>query len=63
MHTKFWLESLKGTDNLEDLSVDEKILLKPILKRKVGGCGLDSFDQDRYQWQALVNTIINLSVP
>jgi hypothetical protein len=30
MHRKFWLESLKGRDHLEDLGVDGRILLKRI---------------------------------
>jgi hypothetical protein len=31
MHTKFWLESLKGRDHLENLHVDWRIILKRIL--------------------------------
>jgi hypothetical protein len=33
MHTEFLLESLKKTDNLEDLDVDERELLKLVLKK------------------------------
>jgi hypothetical protein len=36
MRTQFWLESLKEGDDLEDLGVDERIILKFIL-RKWGG--------------------------
>jgi hypothetical protein len=37
------LESLKGIYNTEDKDMDERILLKYILRRKdtFGGCGLD----------------------
>jgi len=28
MHTKFWLENLKGIDPLEDLGVDGKVILE-----------------------------------
>jgi len=28
MHTKFWLENLKGRDYFRDLSTDERIVLK-----------------------------------
>jgi hypothetical protein len=33
MHTKFWSEKLKGRDHLEDLGIDEKIILKWILRK------------------------------
>jgi hypothetical protein len=41
MHIKFWLGSLKGKDNSEDIGIDGRIILKWILNR-VGGCGLNS---------------------
>jgi hypothetical protein len=31
MHTKFWLEDLKGRAYLEDIGTDERIILKGIL--------------------------------
>jgi hypothetical protein len=31
MHTKFWLENLKGRDDSDDLAVDGRIILEMIL--------------------------------
>jgi hypothetical protein len=31
MHTRFWLENLKGRDHSEDLGIDGKIILEWIL--------------------------------
>jgi len=36
MHTKFWLENLKGRDHSEDLDVDGRVILQWILQ-KYGG--------------------------
>jgi hypothetical protein len=36
MHTKFWLENLKGKDHSEDLGIEGKIILEWILG-KLGG--------------------------
>jgi hypothetical protein len=37
MHTKFWLESLKGRGHSEDLGIDWRIILKQILWRVLIG--------------------------
>jgi hypothetical protein len=47
----FFSESLKGRDNLGDLSVQGRILLKWILRK----WGID--------WRDLVNTEINFRIP
>jgi hypothetical protein len=39
--TKFWSGNLKGRENLEDLGMDERIVLKWILEKLLEGCGLD----------------------
>jgi hypothetical protein len=64
MYTTFWSESLKGRDHSEDLSVDGRIILKWILEEK-GWEGMDGIHlaQDRDQWRAVVNTVMNFQVP
>jgi hypothetical protein len=32
IHTKFWLESLERKANAEDLGIDERVILKGIIK-------------------------------
>jgi hypothetical protein len=61
MRTKFWLQNLKGRDNLEEMGEDE-IILKRILRYTVGWCGLASYGQDMSECRALVNTVINTRV-
>jgi hypothetical protein len=41
MHTKFWLENLKGRDYSEDIGIDRRILDR-CLGNRVGSCGMDS---------------------
>jgi hypothetical protein len=41
VHTKFWLEEMKGRDILEDLCADKRTILNWILKKMGGGCGED----------------------
>jgi hypothetical protein len=50
--TGFWLGGSKARDHWEDLGVGERITLRWI-----------QLDQDRVQWRAFVNTVINLRVP
>jgi hypothetical protein len=60
MRTKFWSENLKGTDHMEDLGVEERIILEWRLGKVVDWLHLA---QDRDQWRTLVNTVMNLWVP
>jgi hypothetical protein len=62
--TGFWLGGPKARDPWEDVSVGEMITLKWTLK----GIGIDGANciqlaQDRVQWWAFVNTVMNLRVP
>jgi hypothetical protein len=51
---KFQSENLKGRDHLEDLDLRE-------IRRK--GVDWIHLTQDRDQWRAVVNTVMNLQVP
>jgi hypothetical protein len=62
MHTKFWLENLKGKHHLKELGIDGKAILEWILKNGLEECGLES-SEDRDQWQAVVNMVMNIHVP
>jgi hypothetical protein len=59
MHIEFGLKNLKGTNHLEDTSVDEKITLEWLLKWE--DVNWIDLIQDRYQWW-VVNMVMNLWV-
>jgi uncharacterized protein YjcR len=63
LHSLIWWESQKVRDHWEDLNVGGWTILKWILE--IGWDGMDWIDvaQDRDQWRALVNTVMNLRVP
>jgi hypothetical protein len=54
----------EGRDNLEDIDIDGRIILKWILSKR--GCEIMNWIllfQDRTQWLALVNTVTNIWAP
>jgi hypothetical protein len=52
----------EGKDHLEDLDIGGRIILEWISDR-MGGIDWIDLAQDRDQWRALVNTVMNLRVP
>jgi hypothetical protein len=59
MHIGYWWENQKERDHWEDQDVGMWTILIWILEREDG---MD-MAQDRDQWRALVNTVLNLWVP
>jgi hypothetical protein len=59
-----WWESPKEGDHLEERGIDGRMGSEWILGRLAGGGCVEWIDlaQDRDQWRALVNTVINLRV-
>ena len=60
VHIGFWWENLREEDNLEEVSVDWKIILKWVLKKFVGSMNWIDLAQDRDRWWALLNAVMNL---
>jgi hypothetical protein len=64
MHIGFWSERHEQREHKEDLDVGGRTIIKWIL-RDVGWDGMDMIDlaQNRDQWRALVNTVMNFRIP
>jgi hypothetical protein len=56
------LENLKGRDHAEYVTIDERIILERILEKRWEVMDWIHLAQDRDQWRALVNTVMNLRV-
>jgi hypothetical protein len=65
VHTGVLWGNLRGRDQLEDVGVDGRMILKWIFKKWDEGGHMDWFDmaQDRDRWWAIVNVVMNLQVP
>jgi hypothetical protein len=63
MHIGYWWESQKERDHWEDQDVGGWTILK--LTGEIGWDGRDWIElaQDKDQWRALVNTVMNFRVP
>jgi hypothetical protein len=64
IHTEFWFGNIKRKNQMRDLGVDGRLLMKLILKERVcEGVAWIQVGQVRDQWRALVNTVMNFHVP
>jgi hypothetical protein len=57
MHAKCWSENLTGRDHMEDLGIDRRTILK---WEDVDWIHLA---EDKVQWWAVGNMVINLQLP
>jgi hypothetical protein len=60
--TKFWWESPKERDHLEDQVVEGCMRSQWILRRLAGGVDWIRLAQDMDRWRALVNAVMNLRI-
>jgi hypothetical protein len=56
-------EDLRERDNLEDLGRDGRIIKMDLHDVRLGGLDWIDLAQDRKEWRALVNSVMNLEVP
>jgi len=63
-YTGFWWGYLRVRDHLGDPGVNERIILRWILRKcDVRGMNWIELAQDRDRWRALVNAVMNFRVP
>ena len=59
MHTRCYWENQREADNLEDLGIDGRIILKWMLEKWDGGIDWIDLAQDRDRLRALANAVTN----
>jgi hypothetical protein len=60
---KIVFENVKGRNHLVDLGVDRRIISNGSYRNKMQDMGWILLAQDRVQWRALVDMVMNLRVP
>jgi hypothetical protein len=63
VQTGCWWGNLTERDNLDNLGLGRKIILKFVFKKWDGGIDWIGPAQDRDRWGALANVVMNLRVP
>jgi hypothetical protein len=64
MDSKFWSGNQTGGDNVEDVSVDGKIILEWILEKQSENMRIGLIlAKDRDQWLVLLSAVMKLWVP
>jgi len=61
--TGFRWGNLRERDHMEDPSIDERVILKGIIKKLDGCLGWIDLAQDIASWRAHLNAVMNLWVP
>lgn len=59
MDSELWLDTLKGSNNLADLCMDQRMILKLIIMERNLSEDSIHLAHDRGRWQNSVNTVIN----
>jgi hypothetical protein len=60
---KFWAENLKGRNHSEDLGIDGRNIRMDLTGTEWEVVDWIHLAQDRDQWRALVNMVMNLQAP
>jgi hypothetical protein len=60
---RVWCGNFKERDHWGDANLDGRIILRCIFKIGCGGMDWIELAQEKYRWRALVNVVMNFSVP
>jgi hypothetical protein len=63
LYTGFWLGNVSERDQLVDIGVDGRIILRLVFKKWDSGHVLIYMVQNTNKWQAVFNAVMNIQVP